>query len=139
VRGLVVVAVLTACEAQPNVHVMFRGTALEPAKLHVDELTEPGTNWYPSAPISKRAVRGGVDMEIRLAIGPRQYVRVRGWYDANGNGKRDANEPGGELGSAFEARDSGGCSSRDANRAPDIALVPDGAPQAGKPAGSDAP
>jgi hypothetical protein len=139
VRGLVVIAALAACEAQPHVHVTFRGAALDPAKLHVDELTEPGSNWYPAGPISKRAVDGGVEMEIQLSIGPRQYVHLRGWYDANGNGTRDANEPGGELGSAFEARDSGGCRPRDANRTPDIVLVPGGAPEAGRPTGSDAP
>lgn len=138
-RSIVTFGLLAACEAQPHVHVKFRGMGLDPAKLHVDDCSEPCREWYPAAPVAMRVVADGIDMEIQLSIGPRQYVHVRGWYDANGNGKRDADEPGGELGSAFEARDGGGCSSREANRAPDIVLAPGGAPDAGKPGSAAEP
>jgi hypothetical protein len=119
---LVAFALLAACEAQPRVHVRLRGAGLDPAKVHV-ELRSGEHDWEPANATEKRGAADGVDCEIVLAIGPRQSVLVRGWYDANGNGVRDPGEPAGELGSAFEARDRGGCSERDANRAPDIVLV----------------
>ena len=121
-RVSVVALVLAACEAQPHVHVTVR-PALDPAKLHVELREDPRPGWDEADVITKRVAPAGIDCEIMLAIGPRQVVRIRGWYDANGNGRLDPGEPFGELGSAVEAVDHGGCSEREPNRAPDLVLA----------------
>ena len=116
---------LAACEAQPIVSVTFR-PPVDPAQLHVELQSKIGdgwTEWGPGFARSERVAPDGIECAFDLAIGTHETVRIRGWYDTNGNGRRDPGEPFGELGSGFEAVDHGGCSEREPNRAPDIVLV----------------
>src|SRR5580704_696986 len=126
---IAIAVLLASCEASPHLHVKVRGgVSLDPAKLHVEDDARSDAqftpSWSPANVIEKHAVADGVDVEIGLGIGTHVYTLVRVWYDANGNGTADAGDPIGELATPFDARDRGGCSSRDANRAPDIVLAP---------------
>ena len=121
--ALVGFTVLAACEASPHVNVTFRGMTLDPAKLHVQVRDEHQHEWDPASVVAMRAAPDGVACELSTTIGTHVSVFVRGWYDANGNGRLDPGEPFGELGSAVEAVDHGGCSEREPNRAPDLVLA----------------
>lgn len=128
---MLLVATIASCEASPRVHVAIRpptGVTLDPTKLHVEDDANGEQFFKPSMSpanvLAMAPIAGGVDVELGMSIGPRKYVYVRAWYDANGNGVRDAGDLVGEMAPApFEAHDGGGCSSRDANRAPDIVLA----------------
>jgi hypothetical protein len=129
-RWVLVVATIASCEPSPRVRVAIRppaGVTLDLTKLHVEEDARGERGFTPSMSpadvIAKAPIAGGVDVELGMSIGPLKYVYVRAWYDANGNGVQDAGDLVGEMAPApFEAHDGGGCSSRDANRAPDIVL-----------------
>jgi hypothetical protein len=130
-RCVLLVATIASCEPSPHVHVRVRppaGVTLDPTRLQVEDDARGERTFtpsmHPALVIAKAPGPGGVDVELGLSIGPRQYVYVRAWYDANGNGVVDAGDLVGEMAPApFEAHDGGGCSSRDENRAPDIVLA----------------
>jgi hypothetical protein len=125
---IAIAVLLASCEASPHLHVKVRGVMLDPAKLHVEDDARGDAqftpSWSPAHVLEQRAVADGIDLEIGLGIGAHVYTLVRVWYDANGNHAVDAGDLIGELSTPFDARDRGGCSSRDANRAPDIVLAP---------------
>ncbi|MCA9594406.1 MAG: hypothetical protein KC776_13875 [Myxococcales bacterium] len=130
-RGPVIVvflALLACGEAYPYLDVRLKlpaGTALDDKKLSLEmDLMGGSTPRWDAISYQGKKTSDGFDLHLGTAIGPEQHVRLRAWYDDNGNGKRDPGDFVGDMGPApFVARDRGLFSGND-NRAPDIVMLP---------------